>query len=233
MSKDIPVMKELQYLRNNILDREAGIERSMSSKETYGKNLKKLEQELLLHENKLKSLKGEVKELELQLREVEEKATKLEGQFAQLKSQREIDAHNRELVELKSQSDGIETELIDKMENQDSLEAKISNIAKELEEKRVQVGGDMKLLDEKIEKLDGEKGELESQFEEQSEKLSPSVKSRFLKLIKSKDGIAIAQASGEICGHCNCQIPSSLASSINKGELSNCTNCGRYLYKQG
>ncbi len=233
MSKDLPVMKELQYLWKNILDRNGNIDRSISSKKIYEAQVTKVEQELLAQEGELKKVKSLAKNLDLELNEIEEKISKLEGQFSRLRSEREIDAHNKEVSELKFGADKLETELLDKMESQENLEGKIADLNKELEDKRVQVALDIKLLNEKIDELEKEKKNFELEFEKKSEKLSSSSRSRFLKLIKSKDGIAIAELSGEICGHCNFQIPSSLASSVNKGELENCSNCGRYLYKQG
>jgi predicted nucleic acid-binding Zn-ribbon protein len=57
-------------------------------------------------------------------------------------------------------------------------------------------------------------------------------KSKFVKMISSRDGKGVARVEGEICGSCNFKIPSFLAIEASKDDkVVNCTNCGKYIYK--
>ncbi len=230
MSNDISIMKELQYLWTNVLARGKEIERSVNSKRIYAEKLDNSRKLLQNMETGHRNLKIEIKNAELKLAETEGKLSKLDGQFAMLRTEREIEAHNHEVSELKDLMDDIETDLIDKMEESDRFDGEIETAKRECDELEKQVFSDLKLLDDKIQSLEKEKSGFEIKFDEKSAELSPSVSSRFLKLIKSKDGVAIAEVNGEICGHCNFQLPSTVVSAAKKNEIVNCTNCGRYIY---
>ncbi len=125
----------------------------------------------------------------------------------------------------------LESRLIELMDELEERETIFKQEEKEAVEMRDQFAGDKTLIEEKIlgenqniEKNQGLYNEIEPQ-------LSAAVRSRFTKLLKSKNGLGIGEIDGEVCQSCNFQVPSQIALEASKNDkLVTCTNCGRYLY---
>ena len=209
---------------------DAEAARSRKSIKTWESRLKDSVVEVDIRSEKLKQAKLNLKKNELELDEIETKIEKLELRRDSLKSEREVDAQNKELGKLKEAKDFLELAILEMFDVIDSSEAEFNKLKSELEESKITVASDVSSLNAKIEKFEAVSNENRESFEKLSESLSPQHRSRFLKLIKSKDGIAVAALNGEICSHCNFVIPSSIALSVKNGELHTCTNCGRFIY---
>lgn len=205
-------------------------DRSRKSVKTWESRLKDSVGDVATRSEKLKQSKLSLKKSELTLDEIETKIEKLEQRRDSLKSEREVDAQNKELGRLKEEKDVLEVEILEMFDVIDGSEAELNKLKSELEESKITVASDVSNLNEKIVKLEAESNENRESFDKISDTLSSQHRSRFLKLIKSKDGIAVAALNGEICSHCNFIVPSSIALSVKSGELHTCTNCGRFIY---
>ncbi|HON16582.1 MAG TPA: C4-type zinc ribbon domain-containing protein [Spirochaetota bacterium] len=231
MNEEIKIMIELQHYWDNVMLCESEISRFNKSIQIWNKNREDLKNELQKKEALIKSQKLKSKEAESTLKEIEEKIKKLQQKKDSLKSEREIEAYQKELEKISADKDNCENFVLELMDRIDSLEDEISQLKIEWDETDKQVSNDIELIKSKIILEEKKLAESKESFYALVEKLSPQSKTRFLKLIGSKDGKAIAKLNGEICGHCNFQIPSSLAAEAAKGEkIVSCTNCGRFIY---
>ncbi|HOK01357.1 MAG TPA: C4-type zinc ribbon domain-containing protein [Spirochaetota bacterium] len=231
MNEEIKIMIELQHYWDNVMLCESEISRFNKSIQIWNKNREDLKNELQKKEALIKSQKLKSKEAESTLKEIEEKIKKLQLKKDSLKSEREIEAYQKELEKISADKDNCENFVLELMDRIDSLEDEISQLKIEWDETDKQVSNDIELIKSKIFLEEKKLAESKESFYALVEKLSPQSKTRFLKLIGSKDGKAIAKLNGEICGHCNFQIPSSLAAEVAKGEkIVSCTNCGRFIY---
>jgi len=231
MKNEISIMIELQHYWDNVLLSESEIERCKKSIKTWESRLKELTAKVSETETRVKSQKISLKKNELDLDEIDLKIKKIEQRKSQLKSEREIEAQNHELIILNDHKDNLEGIIIEFLDNLEKLELKFDELQKELKESEKQIKDDIEGLNKKIIFNQNESDLFRNKFNELLQSLSPANKSRFSKLISSKDGVAITKLNGETCSRCNFQVPSSIAvSAASQKNLETCTNCGRFIY---
>lgn len=231
MKNEISIMIELQHYWDNVLKSDSEVERCRKSIKTWELRLKEITVKVNSAEVEIKNIKLNLKKNELDLEETDTKIKKVEERINQLKSEREIEAQSNELIVLSDNKDkleGIVLELLDKLE---TLENKLVNLKNELSESEKQTKEDIDGLNKKITENLKESDIFKNKYNELLTTLDPQSRSRFSKLISSKDGVAIARLNGETCSRCNFQVPSSIALSASTGKsIETCTNCGRFIY---
>lgn len=231
MIEDIRLMIELQEIWDIVLKSRSDYERGGKRIMDLEADIKNSEKEIQSHQNNIKELKSRIKQQEIELSERDEQIKKLEAKRNILKTGREVEALENELKKASSEKSSLEDLLLTLF---DELEQKEKDLEKEIRE----AGESKKTAHEDIIKL-GEKNSLlknaaeenEKIFNDKAENLSPDVRMKFLKLVKSSTGRAIAPVEGEICTSCNFRIPAHLVAELLKSSrVVNCTNCGRYIY---
>lgn len=231
MIDEISIMIELQHYWDLVMEHEADSERCRKSIRTWEIRLTDIRDTLSKKENSLKNMKLKTKQAELNLQELESKITKTEQRMDNLKSEREIDAQNNELKKLKDEKNSLENEILNYFDEIENAESLVEKLKVELADTSMQTETDLINLREKISANESEVNNNKARFNEIIESLSPANRTKFSKLISSKDGKAIARLNGETCSHCNFQIPSSIALAAARREaLHTCTNCGRFIY---
>jgi len=230
MNSDLDIMIALQELWIKVMDARNSAERSRKSITLWENRNREIAERARKAETDYKNITLKVKQEELDLAGIESKIEKTEARRNLLKTERELEALDSELQKLKQDRDSLETSVFTDMERSDELQTAMDDARRELSGSNEQTTRDIEDLKKKIELFNSEALTNEEKFRELKNSLSPAVKSRFEKLINSKDGIAISRLKGEICSHCNFQVPSSVASAVNRDSLSTCTNCGRFLY---
>lgn len=231
MNNEISVMIELQHYWDNVMKSETEIERCKKSIKTWEDRLKEISLRVSDTETKVKNLKLTLKKNELDLEGTDLKIKKIEERKTQLKSERELDAQNNELILLTDAKDKLEETVLDLLDKQEKLEQKLNEYKNEFSESDPQIKIDIEGLNKKIIEFKKESDLFKNKFNELLTSVSPANKSRFTKLISSKDGVAIAKLNGEICSRCNFQIPASIAASASSQKnIETCTNCGRFIY---
>jgi len=231
MKNEISIMIELQHYWDNVIKSESEIERCKKSIKTWESRLKDISVNTADTETKVKSLKMNLKKNELDLEEIDSKIKKIEQRINQLKSEREIDAQNNELIILNDAKDKLEGTILEFMDNLETMEEKLSDYKRELSDSEKQTKTDIEGLNIKIGEYQAESDLFKNKYNDLLPSLSPVNKSRFSKLISSKDGVAIAKLNGETCTRCNFQVPAAIAvSASSQKNIETCTNCGRFIY---
>ncbi len=231
MKNEISVMIELQHFWDNVLKCDSEIERCRKSIKTWEARFKEIYLKVSTVESEVKILKINLKKNEIDLDETDSKIKKVEERKNQLKSEREIEAQNNELIVLNDSKDKLESFVLDLLEKLEISENKLIELKAQLTESEKQTKVDIEGLNKKIIENQKESDIFKNKFNELLDSLDPKIRSRFSKLISSKDGVAIAHLNGEICSRCNFQIPSSITLSASTGKsIETCTNCGRFIY---
>ncbi len=231
MNKDIKIMIQLQDCWNKILYSKSEIEKSNNKIKEIKNEIVKKTGNLDKLKNEIKILKNTIKENEVDLAGFENKLKKLNERINFLKSEREVEAQNREIEKIKEDISGKEESLILLMDELDAKEKLLDQSEADLVSYR-----DMSKTEiEKMELKINEHGKIisnkQTDFDRTIENLSPSYKPKFLKLLNTKSGKAIGEIMNNICGSCNFQIPSFLTQeSLKEENVVTCTNCGRFLY---
>ncbi|PKL35144.1 MAG: hypothetical protein CVV44_23260 [Spirochaetae bacterium HGW-Spirochaetae-1] len=233
MNKDIKIMIELQRYWDNISLAKKEIERC-SKNITYWENeLAQKEKMLLKMSQDLKTGKADLREKELHLNELDDRIKKLESRRIQLKTEREMEALDNEMKKVKSDDEELEGHLLELMESLEIMENEILAEQTLLQEQKAETAKSVEKLNNDIQNYNSIVSSNKNSFDSLLPNLHASHQSRFTKLLQSKDGKAIGEVHGEICGTCNFQIPSQLAQDASSSvKTVSCTNCGRYIYKQ-
>ena len=231
MEEQVKLLVELQELDTHIQKMEGDIEsvpvmikdmeEDFNSKTT---NLKKLEDE-----SKSLVLKRKEKEGEMETKEGVVK--KYQSQLNQIKTNKEYSALQDEINRAKADGSTIEDDILKLM---DAIDAKNKDI---LKEKEVVKKEEVKLQEEKN-RLEAQavsvKAELEGVKAKRSElavRVVPKNLSKYERLLKNKDGLAIVPISNEACQGCFRILPSQVVNEIRmKENLVMCDSCARILY---
>jgi predicted nucleic acid-binding Zn-ribbon protein len=232
MNKDINIMIQLQKIWDIVLKEQEVIERSEKSINFWKKNLSEKKAEVEKYEGLLRDLKKSLKENETDLAQLEAHLAKTGERLKLVKSEKELEAQKHEYDKIEGDKDVKEESLINLMDELDANENKFETLKTELKESEKQVSEDTDELERKIKSAKSNIDENQNEFNAILENLSPEYRSRFQKLISSKNGKGIGEVNGEICSSCNFQIPASLAEESASDEKAvSCTNCGRFIYR--
>ncbi|MBN1534945.1 MAG: hypothetical protein JXA20_19915 [Spirochaetes bacterium] len=233
MKAEIETMIELQGYWDEVLKALNEIERRQRSIAFWGDSLREKEANEASLKEMIKQGKGTLMSMELRLNETESKIKKLEERKKTVQTERELAAVTGELDLLYKTRDTVEDESLALMDTLDEREKALEAASRELQESQVQVASDIESLQREIASFDAVRKEKEERFHTLSEKLPVSVKSKFLRLIQSKEGRAIGEVRDEICTSCNFRIPPSLAQeSLRGATVCVCTNCGRFIFSR-
>lgn len=182
-------------------------------------------------EDNLKNIQLKLKEKEVSLQQKEDQIKKLQGQLYMLKTNKEYSAMLAEIEGIKADNSLIEEDIIKFIDEIDLAKKKIS------EEKEIFKTEEIKAQKEKEDiDLRGReiKGKL-SELNENRNRLVPSIDkqviSRYEKILKNKDGLAIVRIEDNSCGGCHMNLPPQVISDVKlREDIIVCGSCLRILY---
>jgi len=229
--EQIKLLVELQGLDTHIFrmkDELDAIPRAIKKKDDELKeksvNLKKLESEAKAFLMKRKEKEGEI--------EVKEGAIKkYQSQLNLVKTNKEYTALQDEVGRNKADISVIEEDIIKIF---DAIDAKNREISKEKESLKIEEAkaeAEKKTMESEAA---GIKTELESVMAKRSEltpKIEAKVLSKYDRLLKNRDGLAIVPVTGDSCQGCFRSLPPQVINEIRmKDAVVVCDSCARILY---
>jgi len=232
MNEQLKTMIQLQGYWDIILKNKESAEKLKKRIYDYHDDLKIKSGTIKEIINSIKNLRNKIKNHELDLAEKDAKYKKIIDRKEHIKSERELYAQKIEIEKLELQRNELENGLIDNFDELEALENSLTDTEKSY-------AGDEQIAKEEIEKLHTHIGlnekkisDYEIKFNGIIDTILPPYRSKFLKLLQSKNGTAIGEINGEVCSCCNFQIPSYLVTEAGMSDkVVNCTNCGRFIYK--
>jgi uncharacterized protein len=227
----IKLLIRLQEEDSRILEKRAFIDRVPRRIHEVDEPLKKATEEL----EKLKA-RGEMlvkkrRDREKALEELQDKIKKMKARVSEIKTNKEYQAHLREIEASEKEISKIEEEILVIMEELDvhqkqqrELEGKLSVEVEKLKAFRNE-------LDLDVRKHEKELSELRERRAGIVKQIDPSVYDLYMALLKSGNGSAVTRTRNEVCMGCNMNIPPQLFVEIRKSEeLIQCPQCRRILY---
>ncbi len=232
MNSNVKVMIELQLFWDKVLSSRGAIEKINNSLKSIEKDLTAAEGNYESLGRKVKELKSAIKQDELTLSEMSGKIAKLEDRKKIIHTEKELHALEKEIDVIRFDIGTLEEKTLSMIDDLDSKEKDLSRLRVEMDEKKRIYEDEKGKTVSDIAMHEGIIKENSENFDSLHDQLSALYKSKFLKMIKARDGKGIARVDGEICGFCNFKIPSFLAIDASKDDkVVNCTNCGKYIYK--
>lgn len=199
--------------------------------------IKNLDTQLASSEKKLDSIKTQIKENEGRIRKCEsaiqdarDQQGKYRTQLFKLKSNREYQALNTEIVALGEKISASETEIIEIMERNDNAQSMRTDAEKHLKEEKTRISLEKSRFESELKEEQRRLQEAESAYIEIRKSIEESIVMQFDKLVR-KNGRAVSELHNKDCGNCFVKVrPQIAASVIGNSNLVNCDKCGVFLY---
>lgn len=232
MNTNISVMIDLQKIWDEMLAFQDEAARHGRSILHWKDRAANIAAELEALREEIKKLNARIKERELELGERETLIKKLEDRRGLIKTEKELSALEHELSRATGEKGDIEEDLINAMDRLASFEKDFGEKNGENATVQAQAAEDIRVLGGKVASCEARARELLERFDVRIGDLQRDMRSKFRKIISSKEGKAIAPLDGNNCCACNTSIPVHIAMEAAKNEkFVNCTNCGRFLYR--
>ena len=211
---------------------------------TLGKELAKLPQDEARAKAKLAGDEAAVKKAHDELLAVELKVKKIEmdaetrrttikrlkTQQFETKKNEEYNALGHEVTRYEKEVDELETRELEAMEEVDAFRKKHKEAEAQLAASKKVVEEDLATIKERHAKMESQVAEVAAEREKLVLNVPEDDLPLYEKLMKSKDGMAIASLNGGKCTGCHMKVIASTAIAVQSGkEVTQCENCGRIL----
>jgi predicted nucleic acid-binding Zn-ribbon protein len=231
LEEQIKLLVEAQGLDSHILRLERELDSIPQQLKEMDEAFKAKSASLKSIEDGLKALLLKRKEKEGELESKEGMIKKYQAQLYQVKTNKEYTALQEEINRVKADNSIIEEDIIKIFDQIDEENRKIAG------EKELLKGEEGKLAEEK-KRLDADAGvireelsKLQAQRKDLVAKIDKNILSKYERILRSKDGLAVVPIAGDSCQGCFRILPPQVINEVRmKTELVVCENCTRILY---
>jgi len=236
MQDTLQSLRSLQEVDERIFRVRAELTRLPRERDARAAQLQRLEERKAALDARVHDLRVRIKEIEddttqqrQRMRKVESEAMKSRGDVA-LQA-----AFQHEARSLKRDVSSAEEEGLRLLDEAESTTTEAAELGAQLEEER-------KVFDEFAQGVAREVADAESRLADleaerakrMSSEIPPAILSTYERLLKVRDGQALALLDGKICQACYMETPPNLYVRVARGvELVQCPNCDRFLYLPG
>jgi uncharacterized protein len=211
------------------------------------KDLERLPQDEARARNKLAGDEAAVKkahdaliDCELRLKRLELDAGTRRTTIQRLKIQQfetrkneEYQALGHEITRYEKETDDLETRELELMEEMDGLRAAQKAAEAALAHTRKLVDEDLATIASRRERMETERAEVTAEREQLANGIPEDVLPLYVRLMKTKDGMAVAPMHEGKCGGCHMKLIASTVVAVQTArELTRCEDCGRILYAE-
>lgn len=232
MNSTIKTMIELQQYWDRVLSSRAAIEKIRAQHKATEKEIEADKAAIDLLNRKIRELKSAIKHEEQALSGMSGRISKLEDRKKVIHTEKELHALEKEIDLVRFESGSLEDKTLSMIDDCDKMEKELSALNLRADERVLNHEAEKRKTEPEMTEHEETIKTFSQKFDLLAEQLSSLYKSKFLKMINSRDGKGIARVEDEICGFCNFKIPSFLAIDASKEEkVVNCTNCGKFIYR--
>ncbi|MDO8281417.1 MAG: C4-type zinc ribbon domain-containing protein [Thermodesulfovibrionia bacterium] len=171
------------------------------------------------------------KDKERELQEIHDTINKSKAKSGALKTNKEYEAHLREIESFQKKTERIEEEILTIMVSADALTNELKEEGLKLKKAEEECKKDEQLIENEKKKLLSDMTEYKSKRTEFTDKIDPDNYEIYMNLLKKHGRTAVAEAENEICLGCNTNIPPQLFNEVKENrKIINCFYCYRFLY---
>lgn len=231
MQEDIRLLIELQET-DSVIIRKKNIVDSLPSKLSSAEKSFKEFQSLYEKENaKCDLFEKKKKDREREIEDTNERIKKLKARAAEIKTNKEYQAHLKEIETIEKERYAIEDEILSIME---AIEA----AAKEVKAEEIKLRAEKGKVEAFRKEVEKEIAEAEKELEDLkvrriaiADKIDSDAYGNYMSLLEKCNGLAVVEARDEICQGCNMNIPPQMFVELRKNaEIIQCLQCERILY---
>ena len=231
MNEQLKFLIELQEIDSNILSIVEKIKSLPDRLDHFGKPLQEEREAYQKAKLKSEALGKKKKDKDMQLDEIQDKIDKLKSRSSGIKTNKEYEAHLKEIEGIEMSRLKIEDEILALMVEADDYkkilkaeEAKVKKAEDDFAEQEKILEEEKKELKAGIDIYKTKRKEIAAHIDEENYK-------HYLTLLERSGGLAVVRAENEICLGCNTNIPPQLYNDIKRHEnIYTCFYCKRFLY---
>jgi predicted nucleic acid-binding Zn-ribbon protein len=231
VTEDLRLLVELQCIDTVILEKSEIIETIPGKVSSVEQPLKDARAVYDRAKQKLDGLVKKKKDKEQHLEDVTERIKKLKARVSEIKTNKEYQAHLKEIESAEKDQRAVEDEVLAVMEALDTTQKEVKALEVEVKTEEEKIDAFKKKLREDIATVEREIDDLRLRREKYVMALDKDVYSMYTKLLEARRGLAVVETRGEVCQGCNMNIPPQLFVEIKKNEkIIQCPQCSRVLY---
>ncbi|MEM9236879.1 MAG: C4-type zinc ribbon domain-containing protein [Verrucomicrobiota bacterium] len=173
----------------------------------------------------------EIKKVELDVETRRTTIGRLKQQQFETRKNEEYSALGHEITRYAEEVDGLETTELELMEKGDGLRAQLKTAEEELAKTSRLVDEDLKAISERHKNITTELEATKAEREKLAEAVEDDLLTLYTRLMKTKNGLAVAPVDNGQCGGCHTRIiPATLIKVQSGKEIAQCESCARILY---
>ncbi len=177
------------------------------------------------------SFEKKKRDKERELDEINEKIKKMKARTSEIKTNKEYQAHLKEIESAENERYALEDEILDIMEETDASSKKIKLEEEKVKAVKSQLDAFKKNLEKEAQEVEKELLTVKEGRTMIIQDINKEIYNLYMSLIKSGNGVAVTEVKMEVCQGCNMNIPPQLYVEIKKGEeIFQCPQCHRILY---
>ena len=174
-----------------------------------------------------------LKRLELDVGTRRTTIQRLKIQQFETRKNEEYQALGHEITRYEKEVDDLETRELELMEEMDGQRAALKAAEAALAHTRTLVNEDLATIAQRRERMEKDCGDLTREREQLATGIPESMLPLYSRLMKTKDGMAIAPMHEGKCGGCHMKLIASTVVAVqNAKEMTRCEDCGRILYTE-
>lgn len=230
MTEELALMMKLQ---RKDMELKKLVETCESIPKVIGETERRLDEErrkVAEKEEGLKSLTTKRRSFERDLDAMARKIKEKESQLLKVANNKEYQALLAEISNAKSLQSNSEGELLKLMEQEEALDAELKTAREELSPLQERTAQSKSRLEEELRHNQSLIPDLERDRETLAGMLRPEMRSRYERIAKGKNGLAVVHVRKGACGGCFTALPAQKINEIRRNDrLIACENCGRVL----
>lgn len=231
MIEDLKLLMELQSIDTVIIEKADIIEAIPGKVTSVEQPLKDVHAVYDKAKQKLDGLVKKKKDKEQLLDDINEKIRKLKARVAEIKTNKEYQAHLKELESADKEQRLVEDEVLLVMEALDTTQKEVKALEVKVKGEEEKINAFRKKLQEDVSAIKREMDALRLRREGFVKALDREMHSMYAKLFEAKRGLAVVETRDEVCQGCHMNIPPQLFVEIKKNEkIIQCPQCNRILY---
>ena len=231
MTEDLKLLVDLQDIDTVILRKTAVVEaipRKVSSAEQPLRDAKTACDKC---RQKLEALTKKKKEKEQLLEDTNDKIRKLKSRVSEIKTNKEYQAHLKEVEAVERERLSVEDEILSAMEALDASQREVNAFDERVRSEEERLNAFRRKLQEEVAAVQEEVSNLRLRKERVLNTVDKELYGLYKQLFETKRGLAVVETRGEVCQGCNMNIPPQLFVAIKKSEkIIQCPQCARILY---
>jgi uncharacterized protein len=188
-------------------------------------------QNLVVLESKSLDLQKQRKEKELELASNVEAVKKLQGQLYSLKTNKEFQVMQQQILAAKADGSVIEEKILISFEESDKINAQVKQENLKLKNDENIFFAQKKSIETRIQDINSRLSQLGAQRKQIIPDIDPKMLKEYERILLSRDGLAIVTVKDNSCGGCHMLVPPQVINLIRMYEhIITCEMCNRILY---